>query len=72
MQKLAGDISMGQLSKIMFANTKNMERMTHYIEVDVRGLRMFNTKPNNFLYRSNMNLNLSGRIKSHGLVLGSE
>jgi hypothetical protein len=69
-QKEAGDISVSQLSTSDFRSGGNWQRLTHYVEIDVRGLKHVKTRPDNYLYRSNMDLNISVRIKSHGLTMG--
>lgn len=45
--------------------------LTHFVLVDVRGLKIANPKDNIFLNSSNSSLNLCGRIKGHGLTLGN-
>lgn len=47
-QVQAGQISLGQLSTRLFGMPFNTRKLTHYIEIDVRGLDITNPKTNIF------------------------
>ena len=66
----SGQISLGQASQKLYGIPYNAKKMTHYIQIDVKGLDISNPKPGIFLNKSNTNLNLGGRIKGSGLTLG--
>jgi RHS repeat-associated protein len=66
-----GQISLGQLSSKLYGMPFKTGSLTHYIEVDVKGIQISNPKNNIFLNNSNTSLNLGGRIKSHGLTMGN-
>ncbi|WP_420983669.1 HYD1 signature containing ADP-ribosyltransferase family protein [Chitinophaga sp. 30R24] len=66
-----GQMSLGQLSSKLYGMPFKTGSLTHYIEIDVKGLQISNPKNNIFLNSSNTSLNLGGRIKNHGLTMGN-
>lgn len=61
-----GSMTMGQTSYRLYGVPWNRTRLTHYIEIDTRGLNIINNKQFNYLNPSSSPLDLGGRILGGG------
>lgn len=57
----------GQLSMIFLRIPWAGRRFTHYVGLNVRGLEVIYGRPNVFLIRNALPLDISGRLVSHGM-----
>ncbi|WP_080780248.1 DUF6443 domain-containing protein [Chryseobacterium phocaeense] len=62
----SNELTKGQVSRRLFGVPWNTKSITHFIEIDVRGLNVVKNAPNNFLIPNTNSLPLTGIIVNHG------
>lgn len=63
---LSEGLTKGQVSRKLFGVPWNTKSVSHFIEIDVKGLNVIKNAPNNFLVPNSNGLPLNGIIVNHG------
>ena len=62
-----GQFTMGQTSRKLFGVPWNRSKISHFIEIDVKGLDVIKNAPYNYMVPGTGNLPLDGRIINAGV-----
>ncbi|HAU5719447.1 TPA: hypothetical protein JD344_12780 [Serratia marcescens] len=66
-----GKLSLGQVAHNLYGDSRKINSITHYVEIDVTGLDVSEPRPNTFRVASTGNLDISKRIVKSGKSCGN-
>ncbi|HEJ7077048.1 TPA: RHS domain-containing protein [Serratia marcescens] len=66
-----GKLSLGQVAHNLYGDSRKINSITHYVEIDVTGLDVSEPRPNTFRVANTGNLDISKRIVKSGKSCGN-
>lgn len=66
-----GKLSLGQVANNLYGDSRKINSISHYVEIDVTGLDVSEPRKNTFRIANNGNLDISNRIVKSGKSCGN-